>query len=224
MSIDKRIDYLNHFQDKIDKDIYSEPKSQLHYSVIEPQAQNFLSQFKIQKDKSVIDIGCGDGYFLSLLQKNGFKDLAGVTKGKEDITNCVDKGIKKIYDTDMTFTHIKEKYDVLWCRHCLEHSPYPYLTLHEFNRLIKLNGHAYIEVPEAEGYVKHENNANHYSMLTKRNWVSLILRCGFDINRIQDIDLNIRNPEFQDGNPYPEQWWAFYLTKTIDLNFMKGVL
>ena len=53
MSIDKRIDYLNHFQDKIDKDIYSEPKSQLHYSVIEPQAQNFLSQFKIQKDKSV---------------------------------------------------------------------------------------------------------------------------------------------------------------------------
>ena len=193
MSIDKRIDYLNHFQDKIDKDIYSEPKSQLHYSVIEPQAQNFLSQFKIQKDKSVIDIGCGDGYFLSLLQKNGFKDLAGVTKGKEDITNCVDKGIKKIYDTDMTFTHIKEKYDVLWCRHCLEHSPYPYLTLHEFNRLIKLNGHAYIEVPEAEGYVKHENNANHYSMLT-------------------------------DGHPYPEQWWAFYLTKTIDLNFMKGVL
>lgn len=222
MGSDQRIDYLNSFQNKIDSDIYSEPKSQLHYSVIKPQAQNFLNQFAIKEDSSVIDIGCGDGYFLELLQEKGFKNVAGVTKGEEDIKNCADKGIKKIYNTDMTFTHIKEQYDVLWCRHCLEHSPYPYLTLHEFNRLIKMNGYAYIEVPEAEGYVKHENNANHYSMLTKRNWVSLILRCGFDINKIQDIDLSIRNKNFQDGHPYPEQWWAFYLTKTIDLKFMEG--
>jgi 2-polyprenyl-3-methyl-5-hydroxy-6-metoxy-1,4-benzoquinol methylase len=222
--MDIKLKYLNNFEKKIDNDIYSEPKSQLHYSVIEPQAQNFLNQFEIKEDKSVIDIGCGDGYFLSLLQEAGFKNLVGINKNDEDIKNCSNYGLKDIRKTDMTFTGIKENFDALWCRHVLEHSPYPYLTLHEFNRLVKMDGHAYIEVPEAEGYVKHENNANHYSMLTKRNWVSLILRCGFDINKIQDIDLSIKNPEFQDGNPYPEQWWAFYLTKTVELNFMKGEL
>jgi len=222
--MDIKLKYLNNFEKKIDNDIYSEPKSKLHYGVIEPQAQKFLDTFEIKEDKSVIDIGCGDGYFLSLLQKAGFKNLVGVTKHDEDIKNCSNYGLKDIRKTDMTFTGIKENFDVLWCRHVLEHSPYPYLTLHEFNRLVKMGGHAYIEVPEAEGYIKHENNANHYSMLTKRNWVSLILRCGFDINKIQDIDLSIKNPEFQDGNPYPEQWWAFYLTKTVELNFMKGEL
>tara|TARA_R100000900_G_scaffold22116_1_gene17642 strand:- start:9553 stop:10221 length:669 start_codon:yes stop_codon:yes gene_type:complete len=222
--MDIKLKYLNNFEKKINNDIYSEPKSQLHYSVIEPQAQNFLNQFGIKEDKSVIDVGCGDGYFLSLLQTAGFKNLVGINKNDEDIKNCANYELKDIRKTDMTFTGIKENFDALWCRHVLEHSPYPYLTLHEFNRLIKMNGHAYIEVPEAEGYVKHENNANHYSMLTKRNWVSLILRCGFDINKIQDIDLSIKNPEFQDGNPYPEQWWAFYLTKTVELNFMKGEL
>ena len=222
--MDIKLKYLNNFEKKIDNDIYSEPKSKLHYGVIEPQAQKFLDTFEIKEDKSVIDIGCGDGYFLSLLQKAGFKNLVGVTKHDEDIKNCTNYGLKDIRKTDMTFTGIKENFDVLWCRHVLEHSPYPYLTLHEFNRLVKMGGHAYIEVPEAEGYIKHENNANHYSMLTKRNWVSLILRCGFDINKIQDIDLSIKNPEFQDGNPYPEQWWAFYLTKTVELNFMKGEL
>ena len=97
MSSDQRIDYLNSFQNKIDGDIYSEPKSQLHYSVIKPQAQRFLNQFGIKEDSSVIDIGCGDGYFLELLQEAGFKNIAGLTKGKEDIKNCIDKGIKKIY-------------------------------------------------------------------------------------------------------------------------------
>ena len=76
--MDIKLKYLNNFEKKIDNDIYSEPKSQLHYSVIEPQAQNFLNQFEIKEDKSVIDIGCGDGYFLSLLQEAGFKNLVGI--------------------------------------------------------------------------------------------------------------------------------------------------
>ena len=41
--MDIKLKYLNNFEKKIDNDIYSEPKSQLHYSVIEPQAQNFLN-------------------------------------------------------------------------------------------------------------------------------------------------------------------------------------
>ena len=45
--------YLNNFEKKIDNDIYSEPKSQLHYSVIEPQAQNFLNQFEINLNKQI---------------------------------------------------------------------------------------------------------------------------------------------------------------------------
>ena len=97
--MDIKLKYLNNFEKKIDNDIYSEPKSKLHYGVIEPQTQKFLDTFEIKEDKSVIDIGCGDGYFLSLLQKAGFKNLVGVTKHDEDIKNSSNYGLKDIRKT-----------------------------------------------------------------------------------------------------------------------------
>ena len=124
----------------------------------------------------------------------------------------------------MTFSGIKEEFDFLWCRHALEHSPFPYLTLHEFNRLVKMDGGAYIEVPAAINVANHEDNRNHYSLLTKTNWIALMLRSGFDVDSVEEIKLDIKNPNYKDGEAYPETWWGFFLRKKVELNFMKGVL
>jgi len=217
--------YINAFQKKIDSHVYHEAKSDLHYNVIKPQTDRFLEQWDIPKSESILDIGCGDGYFLSLLKEKGYENILGITKSDKDIEECYKKGLTgNIYKTDMTFTGLKRTFDNIWCRHCLEHSPFPLLTLHEFNRLIKMGGHGYIEVPAADCEKRHEDNINHYSLLTQRNWISLILRGGFDVEKVQNIDLTIRDPNYQDGKSYPERWWGFYLTKTVELNFLKGEL
>tara|TARA_Y100000004_G_scaffold124641_1_gene140178 strand:+ start:1775 stop:2440 length:666 start_codon:yes stop_codon:yes gene_type:complete len=216
--------YLKKFLEKIDNDIYDEPKSQLHYSVIKPQTNKVIEKYNLRTSNKILDMGCGDGYFLSLLQEKGFTNLVGVTKTDKDIERCKEKGLNDIRKIDMTFSGIKEEFDFLWCRHVLEHSPYPYLTLHEFNRLVKFESGAYIEVPAAINEAKHEDNRNHYSLLTKRNWIALMLRSGFDVDNIEEIKLDIKNPNYKDGEAYPETWWGFYLRKTVELNFMKGIL
>lgn len=216
--------YLKKFLEKIDNDIYDEPKSQLHYSVIKPQTNKVIEKYNLRTSNKILDMGCGDGYFLSLLQEKGFTNLVGVTKTDKDIERCKEKGLNDIRKIDMTFSGIKEEFDFLWCRHVLEHSPFPYLTLHEFNRLVKFESGAYIEVPAAINEAKHEDNRNHYSLLTKRNWIALMLRSGFDVDNIEEIKLDIKNPNYKGGEAYPETWWGFYLRKTVELNFMKGVL
>ena len=56
---------------------------------------------KLDKNKKIIDIGCGRGEFLEFLYENGFKNICGVdineemTKEiKEDITVYIDEGVK----------------------------------------------------------------------------------------------------------------------------------
>ena len=217
-------EYMKYFLQKIDNDIYDEPKSQLHYSVILPMTGKVLAEYNLQTTDKILDMGCGDGYFLQLLKEKGFTNLVGVTKADKDIERCKEKGLDDIRKIDMTFSGIKEEFDFLWCRHALEHSPFPYLTLHEFNRLVKMDGGAYIEVPAAINVANHEDNRNNYSLLTKTNWIALMLRSGFDVDSVEEIKLDIKNPNYKDGEAYPETWWGFFLRKKVELNFMKGVL
>ena len=217
-------EYMKSFLQKIDDDIYDEPKSQLHYSVILPMTGRVLAKYNLQTSDKILDMGCGDGYFLQLLKEKGFTNLVGVTKADKDIERCKEKGLDDIRKIDMTFSGIKEEFDFLWCRHALEHSPFPYLTLHEFNRLVKMDGGAYVEVPAAINVANHEDNRNHYSLLTKTNWIALMLRSGFDVDSVEEIKLDIKNPNYKDGEAYPETWWGFFLRKKVELNFMKGVL
>jgi len=87
--------YINAFQKKIDSHIYHEPKTNLHYNVIKPQTDRFLEQWNIPKSESVLDIGCGDGYFLSLLKEKGYANILGITKSDKDIEECYKKGLEE---------------------------------------------------------------------------------------------------------------------------------
>jgi hypothetical protein len=92
--------------------------------------------------------------------------------------------------------------------HVLKHSPFPLLTLFEFNRVLKKDAMMYVEVPQAESI--HTNNPNHYSVLGKMSWIRLFKKSYFRIIRDIRIKFNLINGK-------PDEYWGWWLTKFADL-------
>lgn len=91
--------------------------------------------------KSLLEIGCGDGYFLELLFNNGF-DIEGMDPSYEGDN----KNIKKEYYTENN----KKKYNGIILRHVLEHLENPYNFLLNLKKINKNSGLVYIESPNLD--------------------------------------------------------------------------
>ena len=128
---------------------------------------------------------------LSLFKKERFSAV-GITLNSEDASVCRQKGYE-VYEMDQSFLSFNhEEFDFIWCRHCLEHSIFPYFTLSEFSRVLKRKGYLYIEVPAPDTICNHQKNKNHYSVFGKSMWAELIERSGFDIIDFMDIKVPLK--------------------------------
>jgi len=157
----------------------------------------------------VLDAGCGPGVFMDEMRSAGFSSLWGVTLSQDDVDACRRKGhgctlgdISDLDDTD-------DSVDLIWCRHAIEHSVYPLFTLYEFNRVLKMGGGLYVEVPAPALPRMHEFNPNHYSILGPHMWVALMQRSGFDVFATREINLELQHG----GQKVPELFYAFMAKK-----------
>lgn len=87
--------------------------------------------------KNLLEIGCGNGYFLEKLITSGFE-----IEGMDPSYTGDNPRIKKEY-----FNGTDKLYDGFILRHVLEHVPNPYDFLCSIKRSNKHNGLIYIEVP-----------------------------------------------------------------------------
>ena len=181
------INRLESFLAKIQSDIYPEPPSALHTELSQRMISYVMQHRYIPKGGSILDIGCGQGVALQLFSKLGFSPI-GVTLGKADLAICREKGFQ-VYEMDQSFLDFEDGlFDFIWCRHCLEHSIFPYYTLSELYRVLKSKGILYLEMPAPDTSCKHQTNRNHYSVLGKSMWRELITRAGFHLLKIMEIN------------------------------------
>ena len=172
---------LKFYYDFVLGQVYDEGHSDFHQTITKDVIEKFIDPINLHKDAKILDLGCGPGYFLDEMSQRGYTDVTGVTLSPGDIEICQTKG-HKVVKSDMNFlSHPDESQDLLFCRHSLEHSPFPYITLLEYNRVLKPQGYLYIEVPQPNCDRPHEDNRNHYSILDKTMWLSLLSRTGFDV-------------------------------------------
>ena len=206
---------LKFYYDHVLGTVYSEGESPFHKSITEDVINRFITPENISKDAKIIDLGCGPGYFLDETKKREYTNVQGVTLSREDLDVCQIKG-HAVKRSDMNFLDdADESTDVLFSRHSLEHSPFPYITLLEYNRVLKPNGLLYIEVPRPDCDQLHETNKNHFSVLGKNMWLSLLQRTGFTVTWYDfEFPLN-----FDDGrDSVTERYYIFVCRRRMPVD------
>jgi SAM-dependent methyltransferase len=188
---------------RIAEDVYPEPPDWFHTKITKEMIDR-LNQVYPLLGKKVLDCGCGQGPALEIFRDLGATPI-GTTFG-EDYQECKNKGFE-VYEMDQSFLDFeKETFDLVWCRHALEHSLMPLFTLSGFYDVLKRGGWLYVEVPAPDTSCKHEENKNHYSCFSKNAWLSLFQRSGFDLLNSMDID-------FKTVSGGTDTYHAFFLRK-----------
>jgi SAM-dependent methyltransferase len=194
---DKFEDFLNRLQG----DVYPELPGEPHLTITQQMIDRLLAKYDIGTGKRVLDIGCGQGLALRRFVAKGLV-ATGIALG-DDVLICQKEGFD-VRAMDQSFLAFDEDtFDVIWCRHALEHSIFPYFTLFGFRRVLKNSGILYIEVPAPDTSCHHEQNSNHYSVFGKSLWRSLFERAGFFID--EELDINFTVPAG------PDLYWCFFL-------------
>jgi len=195
--------------------VYSEPEDGNFHSTLIPQmARLFLPRFQLAPDATLIDIGCGQGLFLEEAARMGFTQVTGVTLSPEDAAACRAKGLRveRCDFSDLPWC-ADGSVDLVWCRHALEHSPYPLFSLYEFNRVCRAGGLVYVEVPAPDGARQHERNPNHHSVLGATMWTALLERAGFQLVTSDRFTLQLES----NGQAIPETYLLFVAMKVAEL-------
>lgn len=194
---------LDAFLEKLRGDIYPEPPSNLHTTISQQMFAELCKAFPQAPGAKVLDVGCGQGGALEMFRDAGLDPL-GVTLGP-DVEVCRGKGLN-VLEMDLSFLDFPDaSFDLVWCRHAIEHSVFPFFTLSELHRVLRPGGVLYLEAPAPDTACRHQANPNHYSVLGKSMWLELIRRTGFPQVRVLDLNFTV-----QAG---PDTYWAFIQQK-----------
>lgn len=192
------------FLEMLERQVYPEPPSQLHTEITQRAMTHLIELKQFNTGARVLDVGCGQGPALELFEKTGVTAV-GVTLGEDDIAVCRSRGYT-VAKMDQSFLDFEDKtFDVVWARHVIEHSIFPLFTLHEYSRVMRDSGILYLEVPAPDTDCHHERNINHYSVLTRSAWASLLERSGFSIRDSVSYRFHVLA-----GN---DEYFGFYCTK-----------
>lgn len=199
--------HMERYLDHLNRQVYAEPPVLRHSQITHLAFSRFVMPIK-ENLKDVVDVGCGQAVALKLFKDAGMNPI-GVTLGTEDAEVCRKQG----YDVrigDQSFLEFPDgSFDMVWSRHCLEHSAMPLLTLFEYNRVLREGKYAYVEVPQPDSI--HIENPNHYSLFSDRGWRNLFKRAKLHLIGFTFYTLPYT---FRPGVSMDDYYYSYLLQKT----------
>lgn len=181
--------------------------------------ERYLSEKDI-KDKKILEIGCGNGFFLQELMDNGIKNVYGIEPGIESVKKAPLK-IRNNIKTDILRKGLfpKESFDIILCFHTLDHIPDPNKFLEVVHSLLKKEGKVFFIVHNTNGLsvklLKQKSpifDIEHIYLFNNKN-----LKQIFEQNKFKNLLV------FDIVNTYPASYWIklFPLNNGIKKNIIK---
>jgi len=113
----------------------------------------FVEKFK--NGGRLLDVGCGNGYFLELARRRGW-EIFGTEISEYCIKYCKEKFGISVHFGEIFEANFSDNYfDIITMWHTLEHVRNPIGYLRESNRILKNDGLLFILVPNARFLLSH---------------------------------------------------------------------
>lgn len=108
-----------------------------------------IEPFIPTKHCRILEIGCGSGHLLRVLQERGFQNVQGSDPSPACARAAQGIGVRVVSKTVFTATLPEEPYDFLILTGVMEHIRDLDRTVMQFHRLLRDGGRVYLEVPDA---------------------------------------------------------------------------
>jgi glycosyltransferase involved in cell wall biosynthesis/SAM-dependent methyltransferase len=200
------------FGKRILDDVWSEGDTVMDRRLIDRMVPEFVRCLP-DGEINLLDVGNDQGYACHKFRELGFQHLTAVRMCREDVAAMRKRGFN-CYSMDTPFLKFEDHlFDALWVRHILERSPYPYLALLEFNRVLKAKKVIYLEMPQPGDLRDLENRPSHYSMLGDKMWEALFTKSGFQIIYSATLRQMVQEQHFNDGASFAVTNFVYILKK-----------
>ena len=155
------------------------------------QFSRFVSEHCLA-GKRVIEIGCGKGEFLSLMNDAGV-DAYGIEYAQSSVQVCKDAGlnVSKFYIETISDSLEGAPFDCFFILNFFEHLPDPNTTLRALHSNLAEDGVGLIEVPNFDMIIRDnlfsEFISDHLFYFTKETLTSLLEKNGFEVVKCEEI-------------------------------------
>ena len=139
------------------------------------------------KGKSILEVGCGRGEYLSILKQTEVSLAHGIEYSKESVSSCINSEISvtKGFFGDENFVLPKQKYDGFICLNFIEHWPNPNKVLAHLKKNLSEDAIGIIEVPNFDMILKQglysEFISDHLFYFTKDTLTFMLNYNGFEV-------------------------------------------
>jgi predicted TPR repeat methyltransferase len=173
------------FKYAMENEIIYQPSTDIDHKVIDAQLPAFIKGATGEDEKKfILDIGCGDGYAMEKMIDLGYENVQGITLHKQEFDICKGKELS-VHLMNYNFSQMMDRFfHAIWARQSLQFSFQPFFTMLEFNRILRINGWIYIEVPDIS------NNGVPLGTLHSETYARLFNAAGFEIVQSDSITLS----------------------------------
>ena len=125
-------------------------------AVIEPLKCAFiLSDYtRFYKNKTVLDLGCGEGYWTNVLAKKA-ENIFALDLSMDSVKLARNNDADYLVGNGSVLPFANSSFDFIWCEQVLEHIEDDKTVLKEIYRILKPNGAVCLGTPCSEGLLKY---------------------------------------------------------------------
>jgi len=155
------------------------------------QFRSLVSRYGLERS-NVVEIGCGKGEFLELMNDAG-ANACGIEYSNDSVRDCNKKGlsVSKFYIEDEHTAIPYAPFDCFFIMNFFEHLPDPNTVLRALHLNLREDGLGIIEVPNFDMIIKKnmfsEFINDHLFYFTEKTLASLLERNGFEIIECSEI-------------------------------------